>query len=119
MRARRAIWLLSALATVPLSIPAAQVSPADSPANDPHAVTITFLAEDELGNPVGNLQISDLSVLDHGKPPMRIVSLGSAKDLPLRLGILIDNNPFYGIYYSDKLPEYDHTPQWVISPKKC
>jgi len=114
MRAREAIPLLAVFAATSLSIAAAQVPTANSPSNDPHAVTITLFAEDELGNPVGNLQISDLSVLDEGKPPMRIVSLGSAKDLPLRLGILIDNNPFYGIYYSDKLPEYDHTPQWVL-----
>jgi len=113
MRARNAIWLLSALATVPLSAAAAQV-PAGPTADGSHAVTITFFVGDELGNPVSNLQISDLSVADNGQPPMRIVSLGSAKDLPLRLGILIDNNPFYGLYYSDKLPEYDHTPQWVL-----
>jgi hypothetical protein len=114
MRARGAIPLLAAFAIIPLSIAAAQAPSAGSPANDPHAVTVTFLAEDELGNSVSNLQISDLSVADNGQPPMRIVSLGSAKDLPLRLGILIDNNPFYGLYYSDKLPEYDHTPQWVL-----
>jgi len=113
MRARKGIWLLSTFVSAYLLIGAAQV-PASPPPNDPPAVTITFLAEDKVGNPVGNLQISDLSVQDNGKPPMPIVSLGSATELPLRLGVLIDNNPFYGLYYSDKLPEYNRTPQWVL-----
>ena len=91
-----------------------QVSSSGSPANDPHAVTITFFVGDELGNPVSNLQISDLSVADNGKPPMRVISLGSAKDLPLRLGILIDNNPGRGVYYSKKQLEYAPTPKWAV-----
>ncbi len=114
MRARRAIRLLSTLATIPLSIASAQVSSTGSAANEPRAVTVTFFVNDDGGNPVSDLRISALSVLDNGKPPLHIVSLGSAKELPLRLGILIDNNPFRGIYYSEKLPEYEHTPEWVL-----
>jgi hypothetical protein len=70
--------------------------------------------EDELGNPVSNLQISDLSVLDNGKPPLHVVSLGNAKELPLRLGLLIDNNPGLGVNYSKKQLEYEPAPKWMI-----
>jgi len=92
MRARKAIRLLFVSATVLLSIGAAQVSSTRAPTGDPQAVTVTFFAEDEHGNPVTTLLPSDLSVRDNGKPPLNIISLGSAKDLPLRLGILINTN---------------------------
>jgi hypothetical protein len=114
MRARKVIRLLSALAAIPLSIGAAQVSSAGSTANDPHAVTITFFVEDGTGNPVSTLQPSDLSVLDNKKPPLRVVSLGTAKELPLRLGILIDTNPGLGVSYSKKQLEYEPTPKWAF-----
>lgn len=106
MKARNAILLLAAFAIIPLSIAAAQAPAAAPPANDPHAVTITFFAEDESGNPVNTLQASDLSVLDNGKPPLRIVSLGSAKELPLRLGILIDPTPLPAVagHYKQRRP---------------
>jgi hypothetical protein len=114
MRASKAIWLLSVLATLLLSIPAAQVSPADSPAKGPHAVTVTFFVDDNRGNPVSNLQLSDLSVLDDGKPPLRLVSFGTAKELPLRLRILLDTNPGRGVYYSKKQLEYEAAPKWAF-----
>jgi len=113
MRARKEIWFLSTLAIVPLSVAAAQV-PSGSAADDSRSVTVTFVAEDDSGSTVTTLQASDLSVLDNGKPPLRIVSLGSAKELPLRLGILIDNNPSYGLYHSEKEHEYDRTPKWLL-----
>jgi len=114
MRASKASRLLFALATIPLSLVNGQVPSSAQPANDPHAVTVTFYAEDELGNPVSNLEISDLSVLDNGRPPLRIVSLGSAKEMPLRLGILIDNNPGRGVYFSKKQLRYEAGPKWAF-----
>lgn len=114
MRAKKAIWLLSTLVVISPSIGAAQVSSAGPPVNDPHAVTITFFAEDEFGNPISNLQLSDLSVLDDGKSPLRMLSLGSARDLPLRLGILVDNNPGRGVNYSKKQLEHEHAPKWAF-----
>jgi len=114
MRARKAIWLLSTFVAISGSIGAAQVPSDNSSPDDPHAVTVTFYTENELGNPVDNLQISDLSVLDDGKPPIRILSLGTAKELPLRLGLLIDNNPYLGVYYSKKQLQYEAAPKWVF-----
>ena len=73
MRAKKAIWLLSTLVITSPSIGAAQVSSAGPPDNDTHAVTITFFAEDESGKTVSDLQVSDLSVLDNGKSPLRIL----------------------------------------------
>jgi len=97
MRDGNAVRLLAALAIIPLSI-GAQVSSERSPGSDAHAVTVTFFAEDEDGSPLTNLQLSDLSVRDNGKPPLRLVSLASAKELPLQLGILIDTNPDRGLH---------------------
>jgi VWFA-related protein len=113
MKTRRAIQLLSMLATIPLSIGAAQVTSARSLAKDTHAVTITFFVDDNRGNPVSTLRFSDFSVLDNKKPPVRLVSLGAAKELPLRLGILIDNNP--GVrYFKKQLVEYESPPNWAV-----
>ena len=113
MRAAKAIWLQSTLVIISLSIGAAQGSSAGPLADDSHAVTITFFAEDESGSPVNNLQVSDLSVRDNKKPPLSIVSLHSAENLPLRLGILIDNKPGLGVAYSKKQLDYEPTPKWA------
>jgi len=114
MRAREAISLLAVFATTSLSIAAAQVSSVSPQATDSHAVTVTFFVQDEHGNPVSTLQPPDLSVLDNGKPPVGIVTVASAKELPLRLGILIDNNPYLGVYYSKKQLQYEAAPKWVL-----
>jgi len=106
--------VVSILVVMCLSTTIAQVLSASPPTNDPHAVTITFFVEDGTGSPVSNLQPSDLSVLDNKKPPLRVVSLGTAKELPLWLGILIDTNPYLGVMYSKKQLEYEPAPKWAL-----
>jgi hypothetical protein len=108
------LLLLSTCATIYLSIAVAQVSPTTASARDPHVVTVTFFVNDNRGNPVNSLRLSDLSVLDNGKPPLRVVSLGTATKLPLRLGILIDNNPGLGVNYSKEQLQYEAAPRWAF-----
>jgi Ca-activated chloride channel family protein len=55
-------------------------------------VSLSFHAEDAHGLPVNDLKLDELSLLDNGKPPRRIVAFGSLRDFPIRGGILIDTS---------------------------
>jgi VWFA-related protein len=53
---------------------------------------VSLIVEDGHGVPVSGLAPSDLSILDNKKPPQSVVSLRTAKQMPLQLGLLIDTS---------------------------
>jgi VWFA-related protein len=53
-------------------------------------VSLTFHAADAHGLPVNDLKLNELSILDDGKPPLRILAFRPLQDFPIRAGILID-----------------------------
>ena len=55
-------------------------------------VTLTFHAADIHGLPVNDLKLSELKLLDNGKPPRRILTFDSLQDFPIRAGILMDTS---------------------------
>ncbi|MGO8793453.1 MAG: VWA domain-containing protein [Candidatus Sulfotelmatobacter sp.] len=52
-------------------------------------VVVPFVAEDRHGGPITGLSSSDLLVLDDKQQVQRIMALHGAKEMPLRLGLLI------------------------------
>jgi hypothetical protein len=90
MRAKLATRLVSALAIFPLYAAVAQVPSGDSSAEKPPGVTVIFFATDKQGNPIHGLEQSDISILDNKLPPQSIMAFRDAKELPLRLGIVIE-----------------------------
>src|ERR1700730_3520161 len=61
-------------------------------AKEPHAVTLPFFALDGHGNPTSSANQIELSVLDNKSLAHSVAGTISAKDLPLRLGVLIDTS---------------------------
>src|ERR1700744_947698 len=55
-------------------------------------VSLTFHAADPHGLPVNDLKLDELSLLDNGKPPQRILAFQSLRDFPIRAGILMDTS---------------------------
>jgi VWFA-related protein len=55
-------------------------------------VSLTFHAADSQGFPVNDLKIDDLSLLDNGRPPRRILAFQSLQGAPIRAGILMDTS---------------------------
>lgn len=55
-------------------------------------VVLTFHASDVRGAPVSDLKLSELHVLDNGRPPQRVLAFDSMQDFPLHVGILIDTS---------------------------
>jgi Ca-activated chloride channel homolog len=55
-------------------------------------VSLTFHAADAHGLPVNDLKLDELSLLDNGKPPRRILTFQSLRDFPIRAGILMDTS---------------------------
>jgi Ca-activated chloride channel family protein len=55
-------------------------------------VSLSFHAADAHGLPVNDLKVDELSLLDNGKPPGRILAFGSLRDFPIRAGILMDTS---------------------------
>lgn len=55
-------------------------------------VSVTFHAADDHGLPVNDLRLDELSLLDNGKPPRRVLEFRLLQDLSLRAGILIDTS---------------------------
>lgn len=80
-----------ALLAVPLCIAAAQAPQQEVPPKD-KTVTVPFFAVDGHGNPTRASTQIDLSVLDNKIPPHSVVAIQAAKELPLRLGVLIDTS---------------------------
>jgi Ca-activated chloride channel homolog len=55
-------------------------------------VSLTFHAADAHGLPINDLKLDELSVLDNGRSPRRIVAFHSLRDFPIRAGILMDTS---------------------------
>ncbi|MFL6427787.1 MAG: VWA domain-containing protein [Acidobacteriaceae bacterium] len=55
-------------------------------------VSLSFHAADVHGLPVNDLKLDELSILDDGKPPRRILAFHSLQDFPIRAGILMDTS---------------------------
>jgi VWFA-related protein len=55
-------------------------------------VAVTFHVADWHGAAMDDLTVSDVRLTDNGKPPGAIVSFEKAKDLPVRVGILVDTS---------------------------
>ena len=55
-------------------------------------VSLSFHAADVHGLPVNDLKLDELSLLDNGKPPRKIVAFGPLRDFPIRGGILMDTS---------------------------
>src|SRR5215469_6920148 len=60
------------------------------------SVTMPFVADNGHGKPMTGISASDLSVFDDKQPVQRIVALRGAKEMPLRLGLLIDTSNSQG-----------------------
>lgn len=59
-------------------------------------VNLTFHAADKYGLPVNDLKLGELSLLDNGKPPRRILAFKLLEDFPIRAGILMDTSESMG-----------------------
>jgi VWFA-related protein len=55
-------------------------------------VILTFHASDARGLPVNDLKLSDLTLLDNGIPPAKILDFQLQQNFPIRAGILIDTS---------------------------
>ena len=55
-------------------------------------VILTFHAADTHGLPLNDLRLSDLTLLDNGIPPAKILDFQLQQDFPIRAGILIDTS---------------------------
>jgi VWFA-related protein len=55
-------------------------------------VSLTFHAADAHGLPVNDLKLDELSILDDGKAPRKILAFGPLRDLPIHAGILMDTS---------------------------
>jgi Ca-activated chloride channel homolog len=55
-------------------------------------VILTFHAADARGLPVNDLKLSDLTLLDNGIPPAKILDFQLQQNFPVRAGILIDTS---------------------------
>lgn len=55
-------------------------------------VSLTFHAADAHGLPVNDLKLDELSLLDNGKAPRRILAFQLQQDFPIRAGIVMDTS---------------------------
>jgi Ca-activated chloride channel family protein len=55
-------------------------------------VSLTFHAADVHGLPITDLKLGELSILDKGKAPRRVLVFQSLQDYPIRAGILMDTS---------------------------
>jgi len=71
----------------------AQVPPTELPVRSQSpTVSVPFLTQDGHGHALRLVTPADLSISDNGKPPQSIVAIRNARELPLRLGVLIDTS---------------------------
>jgi Ca-activated chloride channel family protein len=68
----------------------AQSSLAESTSPNPAPVSLPFFVVDGHGNPSKGVAKEDISILDRTKHALSIETVYAAKDMPLRIGILID-----------------------------
>jgi len=55
-------------------------------------VILTFHAADAHGLPINDLKLDELSLLDNGKPPRKILAFQSLRNLPIHAAILMDTS---------------------------
>jgi len=55
-------------------------------------INLTFHAADAQGLPLNDLKLSELELLDNGRPPRRILDFHVLEDSPIRAGILMDTS---------------------------
>lgn len=55
-------------------------------------VMLTFHAADAHGLPINDLKANELTLLDNGKPPRKILDFQVQKDFPIHAGILMDTS---------------------------
>jgi Ca-activated chloride channel family protein len=53
-------------------------------------VMVSFHAAGADGRSVDDLGLDELNLLDNGRPPLKVLQFESVKDIPLRVGLLID-----------------------------
>jgi Ca-activated chloride channel family protein len=95
MRGWRQPWIVCGLVTFTLFAPTE--TPAQSegtytlsvPVNE---VSLTFHAEDAQGLPVNDLKVDELSLLDNGKAPRKVLAFQLMQDFPIRAGLLMDTS---------------------------
>jgi Ca-activated chloride channel family protein len=88
---------VSSFVVVCAGITAAQASPSYSPQDGKMlSVTVPFVADNGHGKPITGISSSDLSLFDDKEPVQRIVALRGAKEMPLRVGLLIDTSNSQG-----------------------
>lgn len=93
MKSNKTKWLISATSVICLwGVASAQGTPPDSVEKSPPTVAMPFFVDDGRGNAMTEIALADLSILDDKKAPQRVVVIHTAKDMPLRLGLLIDNS---------------------------
>jgi Ca-activated chloride channel family protein len=63
-------------------------------------VSLTFHATDANGLPVNDLKLGELSLLDNGKLPGKVIAFQLLQDFPIRAGILMDTSESMGEYLS-------------------
>jgi VWFA-related protein len=79
-----------------LSLEAGAQSSASLPSYELHVaideVNLLFSAMDADGLPLNDLKMSELEILENGKPPAKIFEFHVQQDFPMRAGILIDTS---------------------------
>lgn len=80
----------SAFAQNPKSDPEERPYTLSVPVNE---VNVMFHVADSKGVPVEHLRKSDLQLFDNGKQQNRLVAFREYRDLPIRVGFLLDNSP--------------------------
>jgi Ca-activated chloride channel family protein len=111
---------VSSFVVVFAGILAAQANPSPSLEDrQMPSVTMPFVADDGHGRPITGLSSSDLSVFDDKQPVRRIVALRGAKEMPLRLGLLIDTSNSQGsspLYVPGVKAAFDFLNQLLSGP---
>ena len=74
----------------------AQAGPESPGAKGQATVSMPFFVEDGHGEAISGINPSDLVITDGGKPPQSVLRVRAAKDLPLRMGVLIDTSESQG-----------------------
>jgi len=93
MKSNGTKWLISATLVICMwGVALAQSTASDSVEKSQPTVTVPFFVEDSHGNPLTEILPSDLAVLDDKRTPSSVVAVHTAQQLPLRLGLLIDNS---------------------------
>ena len=100
MRLSRAIChplFLLAVTPMPRATAQTNVPAPDSPTSyrlnvSVDEVILTFHAADAHGLPVNDLKFTDLTLLDNGNPPAKILDFQLQQNFPIRAGILIDTS---------------------------